>query len=145
MIKLYTIGFTKKTARQFFELLKKNHVKKLIDVRINRSSQLAGFAKSADLEYFLGEIGGIEYKPVADFAPTKELLASYQNKEIDWNGYEKTYTALIEKRKIAENYDIEAFDNACFLCSEPTAEQCHRRLLVEYFKRKHPRIQIVHL
>ena len=145
MIKLFTVGFTKKTARQFFELLKKNNVKKLIDIRINNASQLAGFAKGTDLEYFANEICGIKYKHIVDFAPTKELLSDYQNKKTDWLGYQKTYRNLIEKRNITAKYNIEEFDNACFLCSEPTAEQCHRRLLVEYFKEKNPKIQIVHI
>lgn len=145
MIKLYTIGFTKKTARQFFELLKKHNITKIIDIRINRSSQLAGFAKGGDLEYFTNEICKAEYEYIVDFAPTKELLADYQNKNIDWIGYQKIYRSLIERRKIAEKYDMKAFDNACFLCSEPTADQCHRRLLVEYFKEKTPEIQIVHI
>ena len=145
MIKLYTIGFTKKTARQFFELLKKNNVKKLVDVRINNSSQLAGFAKGADLEYFAEAICGIQYEFVADFAPTKELLSDYQNKKITWEEYKQTYRSLIETRKVTEKYDIKEFDHACFLCSEPTAEQCHRGLLVEYFWESNPDIQFVHL
>lgn len=145
MIKLYTIGFTKKTAKQFFELLKKNQVNKLIDIRINNSSQLAGFAKGVDLEYFANEICGIEYVHIVDFAPTKELLSDYQNKKVDWIGYQKIYRNLIEKRRITEKYKISDFDNACFLCSESTAEQCHRRLLVEYFKEKNPDIKIVHI
>lgn len=145
MIKLYTIGFTKKTARQFFELLKNNNITRLVDIRINRSSQLAGFAKGGDLEYFITEICKAEYQHIADFAPTKELLSDYQNKKIDWSGYQKTYRNLIEKRRIADKYNIKEFDNACFLCSEPTAEQCHRRLLVEYFKEKTPDIQIIHI
>ena len=145
MTKLFTIGFTKKTARQFFELLKKNNVKKIIDIRINNSSQLAGFAKGADLEYFANEICGIKYKHIADFAPTKELLSDYQNKKIDWIEYKKIYKNLIEKRNVTAKYNIEEFDNACFLCSEPTAEQCHRKLLVEYFKEKNPQIQIIHI
>jgi uncharacterized protein (DUF488 family) len=145
MIKLYTIGFTKKTARQFFELLKQNNVKKLIDVRINHSSQLAGFAKGADLEYFAEEICGIKYEYIADFAPTKELLSDYQNKKIDWTEYQKIYRSLIETRKITETYRIEDFNSACFLCSEPTADKCHRGILVEYFWEINPQVQIVHL
>jgi uncharacterized protein (DUF488 family) len=145
MIKLYTIGFTKKTARQFFELLKKNNIKKLIDVRINHASQLAGFAKGADLEYFAEEICGIKYEHIADFAPTKELLSDYQNKKIDWTEYQKIYRSIIETRKVIETYNFEDFDDACFLCSEPTADQCHRGILVEYFWEINPQIQIVHL
>ena len=145
MIKLYTIGFTKKTARQFFELLINNNVKKLVDVRINNASQLAGFAKGADLEYFANTICGIRYEFIADFAPTKELLSDYQNKKIDWEDYKRIYRSLIEARKVTETYNLVEFDHACFLCSEPTAEQCHRGLLVEYFWEIDSEIQIVHL
>jgi len=145
MIKLYTIGFTKKTARQFFELLKQNNIKKLIDVRINHASQLAGFAKGADLEYFAEAICGIQYEYIADFAPTKELLSDYQNKKIDWAEYQKTYRSLIETRNVKTTYKTEDFDYACFLCSEPTADQCHRGILAEYFWEIDPQVQIIHL
>jgi uncharacterized protein (DUF488 family) len=145
MIRLLTIGFTKKTAEQFFEALKKNGVKKLVDIRINNKSQLAGFAKGADLKYFVKEINGIPYVHIADFAPTKELLSDYQDKKIDWIGYQKVFRQIIESRQIDKKYNIKDFDNACFLCSEELPEKCHRRLIVEYFREKNPDIQIVHI
>jgi len=145
MIKLFTIGFTKKTARQFFETLSKNKVKKLIDIRINNRSQLAGFAKGSDLEYFTKAIANIEYEYIPDFAPTKELLSDYQNKKIDWTAYQKSYRQLIEQRKISSRYDVAGFDHACFLCSEETPERCHRRLLTEFFQEGNSDIQIIHL
>ena len=145
MIRIYTIGFTKKTAQQFFELLKANGITNLVDIRINNSSQLAGFAKSADLEYFLQKICNIKYQYITDFTPTKELLSDYQNKKITWIEYQKIYRQIIKTRKVIEKYDIENFNNSCFLCSEPTADQCHRKLLIEYFKESHPEIQIIHI
>lgn len=145
MIKLFTIGFTKKNARQFFELLIKNKVKKLIDIRINNRSQLAGFAKGSDLEYFTKVIANIEYEYIPDFAPTKELLSDYQNKRIDWTTYQKTYRQLIEQRKISTKYNSSSFDHACFLCGEETPEHCHRRLLTEFFQEGNSDIQIIHL
>jgi uncharacterized protein (DUF488 family) len=145
MIKLFTIGFTKKNARQFFELLIKNKVKKLIDIRINNRSQLVGFAKGSDLEYFTKVIANIEYEYIPDFAPTKELLSDYQNKRIDWTAYQKTYRQLIEQRKISTKYNSSSFDHACFLCSEETPEHCHRRLLTEFFQEGNSDIQIIHL
>lgn len=145
MIKLFTIGFTKKTAEHFFETLIKNDIRKLIDIRINNRSQLAGFAKGADLKYFAKAIANIDYVYISDFAPTKELLSDYQNKRIGWTGYQKIYRQLIEQRKISTKYDISSFDNACFLCSEETPEQCHRRLLVEFFQENNSDIQIMHL
>lgn len=147
MITLYTIGFTKKNAQKFFELLKKAGIRKLVDIRINNASQLAGFAKGTDLEYFMKVICNAEYEHITDFAPTKELLKDYQDKAIDWSGYTVIFNNLLKERHIAERYNVEGFDNACFLCTEDTAEQCHRRLVVEYLKRKNPDkdIRIVHL
>lgn len=134
MITLYTIGFTKKSAEQFFELLKKNNVQKLIDVRINNSSQLAGFAKGKDLAFFVREICHIPYRHITDFAPSKELLDRWHKHEVAWEEYEATYKNMLDERSIMGKYDVKAFDGACFLCSEQTTEYCHRRLLAEYLK-----------
>ena len=147
MITLYTIGFTKKNAKLFFKLLKDAGVKKLVDIRINNASQLAGFAKGSDLEFFMKEICNAEYIHITDMAPTKELLKDYQNKTIDWNGYVAIFNNMLKDRKIAERFHVENFDKSCFLCTEDTPEQCHRRLLVEYLKKQNPDkdIRIVHL
>ena len=146
MITLYTIGFTKKSAEHFFELLKKNHVQTLVDVRINNSSQLAGFAKGSDLIYFLKQIGNIGYRHVTDFAPTKELLSDYRAGKVDWSEYEHVFADLMTKRRINQRYNVADFDQCCFLCSEETPEQCHRRLLAEYFKKHSGQaVSIVHL
>lgn len=145
MIKLFTIGFAKKTAKYFFEILNNNGVEKIIDIRFNNKSQLAGFAKSPDIGYFAKEICNIDYEYIIDFAPTKELLSDYRNKKIDWLGYERIFRQLIEKRNVAKKYNIENFNNACFLCSEDVPDRCHRRLLVEYFKKINPNIKIIHL
>jgi len=144
-IHLYTIGFTKKSAEQFFSLLLNNGVKRLVDIRINNSSQLAGFAKGADLQYFARAIGNMDYVYMEDFAPTKELLSDYQNKRVDWNEYQKIYHHLLKERNIAEKYSIRDFDGSCFLCSEDTPDHCHRRLLVEFFKAKNKNVEILHL
>ena len=147
MITLYTIGFTKKNARQFFELLKKAQVRKLVDIRINNASQLAGFAKGVDLEYFMKEICHGDYEHITDMAPTKELLKDYKDKIVDWNGYTVIYKNLLKERHIAERFHVEDFDHCCFLCTEDTPEQCHRRLLVEHLMARNPDkdIRIIHL
>ncbi|TAL68563.1 MAG: DUF488 domain-containing protein [Bacteroidetes bacterium] len=145
MIKLYTIGFTQKPAEIFFNLLRNSGVKTLVDIRINNVSQLSGFAKGADLEYFLKEIGNITYEHNLDFAPTKELLSMYRHNKITWEQYETEYLKLLDMRNIAQSTDIEKLHENCFLCSEPTPEQCHRRLLVEYLKRVRNDIEIIHL
>ena len=147
MITLYTIGFTKKNAQKFFELLKNAGVRKLVDIRINNASQLAGFAQGTDLKFFMKAICNAEYEHITDLAPTKELLKNYQDKVIDWNGYTVVFKKILQDRHIAERFNVENFDNCCFLCTEDTPEQCHRRLVAEFFKAKNPDkdIRIVHL
>jgi uncharacterized protein (DUF488 family) len=145
MIKLYTIGFTNKSAEQFFELLKINRITTIIDTRINNISQLSGFAKGRDLAYFARELGNIEYIHKLDFAPTKELLEKYRKKLITWEEYETEYINLLDTRKICSKINIEQFHQNCFLCSEHTPEKCHRRLLVDYLKSRFNSIEIQHL
>jgi uncharacterized protein (DUF488 family) len=146
MITLFTIGFTKKSAEQFFELLKKNAVKTLVDVRISNASQLAGYAKGKDLEYFVKQICNINYRHIVDFAPTKELLSDYRKETVSWEEYEKIYTELLKARKIIQKYGVKQFDGSCFLCSEDTPEHCHRRLLSEFMKaHSTEEVKIIHL
>ncbi|MBR3782955.1 MAG: DUF488 domain-containing protein [Bacteroidales bacterium] len=146
MITLFTIGFTKKSAEKFFNLLRNNHVKQLVDVRISNSSQLAGFAKCPDLSFFTEEICHIPYEHIIDFAPTKELLDRWHKGDVTWSDYEKHYTAMLNERNILKKYGIKIFDRACFLCSEDTPENCHRRLLAEYLKKHSTEdVKIVHL
>jgi uncharacterized protein (DUF488 family) len=144
-MKLFTIGFTQKPARRFFDLLQSNNVSKIIDTRINNSSQLSGFAKGSDLKFFAKEIGDIDYFHELDFAPTKELLAKYRKKEISWNDYTIEYLNLLDIRKVSQNVNIEELHNNCLLCSEQSPEKCHRRSLAEYLKAKYPQVSIHHL
>jgi len=144
-MKLYTIGFTKKTAQEFFEILIKNHVERIIDIRLNNDSQLAGFSKSKDLSYFLKKLANISYEHRPEFAPTKKILNGYKNKEISWEDYEKEYISLLEQRNILRNVDYSLFNNACLLCSEATEEKCHRRLFAEYLAKHNRNITIIHL
>ena len=146
MITIFTIGFTKKSAEHFFTLLKKNNVKSLVDVRISNGGQLSGFAKGKDLEYFVKEILGVPYRHITDFAPEKDLLDRWHKKEVSWADYEKEFLATLKSRKIIEKYGVKQFDGCCFLCSEDTVEQCHRRLLAEYMKsRSTEDVKIIHL
>tara|TARA_B100001250_G_C19804016_1_gene792405 strand:+ start:755 stop:1195 length:441 start_codon:yes stop_codon:yes gene_type:complete len=145
MIKLFTVGFTKKNAEYFFQLLKDSSVKKIIDTRINNVSQLSGFAKGQDLSFFAKEIASIEYIHNIDLAPTKELLSRYRKKEIDWNEYELEYLNLLDLRKIKDKINIEELHQNCFLCSEHEPDFCHRRLLAEYLKNVKNDVDIIHL
>lgn len=145
-MEVYTIGFTKKTAAEFFETLKKAGVKRLLDVRLNNSSQLAGFTKSENLPYFLKEICEAEYLHEPLLAPTKELLDSYKKLKGKWEDYERSFLNLMAERKIEDkiNRDLFAVPTA-LLCSEKTANHCHRRLVLEYLRTKWGDLQIVHL
>lgn len=141
---IYTIGFAGKTAKDFFQILMTNQVKQLIDIRLNNSSQLAGFTNIKHLPYFLF-LHNIKYTYAPQYAPSKELLNGYQDKLINWAEYEKIYLNLLQKRNILENLDILSFNNSVLLCSEATAEKCHRRLLAEYLAKHFPDINIKHL
>jgi uncharacterized protein (DUF488 family) len=142
---LYTIGFTKKKAENFFELIKKNNIKCLIDIRLNNVSQLAGFAKRDDLQYFLKQLCNCEYRHMPEIAPTKEILDGYKKKQISWDEFVEQYNSLIKKRKIESKFSLSELDGSCFLCSESTADMCHRRLAAEYLKRHNKNLTIKHL
>ena len=145
MIELYTIGFTGKSAQQFFELLEKSAVQTLVDTRLNNTSQLSGFAKGNDLAWFAQKIGNMRYEHRLDLAPSKELLTQYRAKQMDWKEYSEGYLNLLDERKIARKMDPAALQGCCFLCSEHSPEKCHRRLLAEYLAHVHGDLQIVHL
>ena len=142
---LYTIGCAKKTAREFFTTLKQNQIRRLIDVRLNNISQLAGFTKKKDLEYFLKEICDITYLHKTDFAPTKDMLDGYKKKEISWQVYEEKYLDLLAQREVSEKIGHDELNMSCLLCSEPKPDHCHRRLLAEYLRDAKSNVIIKHL
>lgn len=145
-INLFTIGFTQKGAEVFFETLVQAGVQRIIDARLNNSSQLAGFAKQRDLEYFLKKIGGIDYVHILDLAPTKDILDDYKNKRINWEGYEARFIALMIDRAVENKVSPEVLQGGCLLCSEAKPDQCHRRLVAEYFQdRLATQVSIHHL
>src|SRR6478609_6506865 len=144
-LRVFTIGFTQKSARQFFTTLIEAKVRRLVDVRLNNVSQLAAFAKRADLEYFLREIADIDYLHLPELAPTQDILDSYKKQKGDWTVYEQQFLALLAQRKVEEQLSPLSLDAACLLCSEPTPEHCHRRLVAEYLRAKWGGIEICHL
>ena len=144
-IRLFTIGFTGKSAQQFFEKLAEAGVRRLVDTRLNNISQLAGFTKKRDLEYFLRAIGDIDYVHDPQLAPTKDILDDYKKKRIDWAEYERHFRQLMETRRPDERLMPSELDHACLLCSEPTAEHCHRRLVAEYLKTQWEGVEVEHL
>lgn len=132
MKNIYTIGFTQKKAQSFFALIQKNQIKKVIDVRLNNVSQLAGFAKRDDLIYFLKEICQCDYEHIPDLAPVDEILKPYKKGEISWISYEDKFMNLMAKRNIENHFSLNDFNDNCLLCSEHLPHQCHRRLVLEY-------------
>ena len=132
----YSIGFTKHSAQDFFESLARAGIERLVDVRLNNVSQLSGFAKRDDLAYFLESICGVEYLHEPLLAPTAELLDAYRKRRIGWAAYERKFNDLIRERSIGDKFAPEFFERrTVLLCSEHTPDQCHRRLVLEYFQR----------
>jgi len=144
-IRIFTIGFTKKSAAKFFGLLREAGVRRVVDTRLNRTSQLAGFAKEQDLPFFLREICNADYETEPLLAPTDGILTDYRKKRIDWKTYEKRFNDLIRGREIEKRVSPERLDNACLLCSEDKPHQCHRRLVAEYLREKWGGVEIEHL
>lgn len=144
-MKLFTIGFTKKTARDFFGLLQKEGVKRIVDVRLNNVSQLAGFAKKNDLAYFLEKICNVEYVHTPELAPTKEMLDDYKKRGGDWETYEEKFLSLMKERKVENTLPKQIVSEGCLLCSEHKPHHCHRRLVAEYLKSHWGDVDVIHL
>jgi uncharacterized protein (DUF488 family) len=142
---IFTIGFTHKTAEEFFEKLRAAGVRRLVDVRLNNRSQLAGFSKRDDLKYFAREICGIEYLHLPQFAPTQELLDAYKKKKGSWSEYELAFRHLIRSRRVEDSVSRELVDGSCLLCSEELPKNCHRRLVAEHLQHHWPDLDIQHL
>lgn len=144
-MKVFTIGFTKKTAEIFFKKLKLSGAKRVVDVRLNNVSQLAGFAKKKDLRFFLKEICGMDYVHLPELAPTKEILDAYKKNNGDWGAYENQFLNLMAQREIENTVPREFIDEGCLLCSEEKPHHCHRRLVAEYLNDHWGEIDILHL
>jgi uncharacterized protein (DUF488 family) len=144
-MRLFTIGFTKSSAERFFGRLLDAGVKRVIDVRLNNVSQLAGFAKKDDLRYFLRAIGGIEYQHRPELAPTQEMLDDFKKRKGSWDEYEKQFLDLMVTRQVERLLTPESLDDGCLLCSEDKPRHCHRRLVAEYLADKCGNLEISHL
>ena len=144
-IQLTTVGFTKKSAESFFTLLQNANVKRVVDVRLNNVSQLAGFSKMEDLRYFLRAIANIEYLHVPLLAPTKSMLDAYKKEKGEWNLYEKRFLDLMAQRRIENELPKDVLDGGCLLCSEDKPHHCHRRLVAEYLTAQWGDVNTKHL
>jgi uncharacterized protein (DUF488 family) len=144
-VKLSTIGFTKKSAETFFETLRNSGVKRVVDVRLNNVSQLAGFAKKQDLAYFLEAICDIAYVHQPLLAPTQDMLDDYKKKGGDWRVYEERFLNLMRERRIEHTISPDSLSDGCLLCSEDKPHFCHRRLVAEYLNDHWGAIEVKHL
>jgi uncharacterized protein (DUF488 family) len=145
-MEIYSIGFTKKSASQFFGALKAHGIERLLDVRLNNTSQLAGFAKQGDLPYFLEEICGARYEHEPLLAPTQEILDEYKKRKGSWEVYTKAYLTLIRSRKVEAEVPKEGFEKkTVLLCSEAAPDRCHRKLALEYLQQHWGGVVIHHL
>ena len=145
LVKVFTMGYVGKNAREFFDILKQAGIKKVVDVRLYNTSQLAGFTKKHDLEYFLLTIVGAEYIHIPIMAPTKQLLNDYKKGLLNWQQYKTQFNSIIAERQIEKHITPQDMDMACFLCSEAKADNCHRRLVVEHLAEHWQNISINHL
>lgn len=144
-MKIFTIGFTKKSAEKFFTLLRQSGAKRIVDVRLNNVSQLAGFAKRPDLEFFLREICHMDYVHQPELAPTQDILDEYKRNKGDWNVYEQKFLELMRRRRVEDSVPRELLADGCMLCSEDKPHHCHRRLVAEYLREKWGDFDVVHL
>lgn len=144
-MRIFTIGFTKKSAEQFFTKLRDSGAKRIVDVRLNNASQLAGFSKKNDLEFFLREICRMDYVHVPLLAPTQDLLDGYKKKIGQWLNYERDFLELMKSRQIEASISKDTIAESCLLCSEETPDYCHRRLVAEYLNQRWGDVEIIHL
>jgi uncharacterized protein (DUF488 family) len=144
-MKIYTIGFTKKSAEEFFTKLQQAGVQRVVDIRLNNVSQLAGFSKKDDLSYFLRAICNLDYVHLPKLAPTQLILDEFKKRKGDWQIYERQFLELLASRQIEKKISRELIDGACLLCSEDTPTHCHRRLVAEYLKGKWGDVEIEHI
>ena len=145
-MKLYTIGFTQKSAERFFGLLAEHEVDRVVDIRLNPGGQLSGFAKQGDLAWFLDRLNGAGYIHLPQLAPSAEIRDAYR-KDRDWDTYVLQFEELMDVREIPDTLDRASFKESvsCLLCSEPTPERCHRRLVAERLAQAWPGVEVIHV
>jgi uncharacterized protein (DUF488 family) len=144
-VQIFTIGFTKKSAEAFFTALRESGARRVVDVRLNNVSQLAGFSKRDDLRYFLREICGMDYVQLPELTPSPELLDGYRKRKVDWATYEQVFLDLMRSRRVEDTVPREVIADGCLLCSEDKPHHCHRRLVAEYLRERWGDLEIVHL
>jgi uncharacterized protein (DUF488 family) len=145
MIRLFTIGFAETNANRFFTLLRGSGARRVIDVRLNNTSQLSGFTKKDDLRFFLREVCSMDYLHVPHLAPTADILDAFKKHKGSWDVYERAFRQLLATREIEKAIGPDVADLGCLLCSEKRPDRCHRRLVAEYLQQKWPAVVVTHL
>ena len=145
VIPVFTVGFTRKTAADFFEKLRAAGIKRVVDVRLHNVSQLAGFSKRDDLQYFLRQILGVDYVEAPLLAPTQPLMDALKKNKGPWEDFERAFLRLMEERRIEKEIDPALLAGGCLLCSEEQPHHCHRRLVVEYLQHRWGNLAIKHI
>jgi len=149
-VKIYTVGFTKKSAKVFFEdLLAPSGARRVLDIRARPSSQLSGFAKvsksGGDFQFLLSRLCDMDYVHVPELAPSDRLLSEYRADELSWDAYSEQYIEGLGEQRVEDDLDQGIFDGGVLLCSEASPEHCHRRLAAEYLQRHWDDVEIIHL
>jgi uncharacterized protein (DUF488 family) len=145
-MEILTIGFTKRSAEDFFEALKKAEIRRVVDVRLRNTSQLSGFSKAGDLQFFLHRLISASYAHEPLLAPTAKMLDDYRHRSVAWDAYANLYVELLEGREVSRKLNREDFETrTILLCTEPSSERCHRRLAAEYLARSWEDVEVVHL
>jgi uncharacterized protein (DUF488 family) len=145
-LEIYTIGSTQSTAEHFFGRLSEAGVERVVDVRLSNSSQLAGFAKAQDLQYFLRRLIDVDYVYEPLLAPTQEIRDAYRKQKGSWEEYADSFMALMKERSIENRLDPRAFETpTALLCSEASADRCHRSLVVAYLAQHWDDVSAVNL
>ena len=144
-MELFTIGYTKKSAEKFFGIITDNKIEIVADVRLYNSTQLAGFSKSVDLQYFLKKICSCNYIALKQLAPNPSLFENYKNGKTTWNEYEKIYNKFLDTQANLDFFYAFKNKRICILCAESTPEHCHRRLIAEKISKTYDNVKITHL
>ncbi len=144
-MKVFTIGFSRKNTEQFFTRLREPGLLRVVDIRLYNKGPSAGFTNRNDLPFLLRQVNQMDYVHRLDMAPNEALMDDQRTNGVDYLKYKKEFRELLTDRRIETNVPKELIDGGCLLCSEPSAEFCHRRLVAEYLKEKWGDLEIIHL
>lgn len=144
-MEVYTAGFTKWLAEDFFEKLNALNINKLIDIRLRPNSQLSGFTREVNFSYFLKKLSHVEYEHQINLAPTKDLLNKRRKNNLSWQEFESEYLNLLTEDILEYCFKEISKQNILFLCSESEPQFCHRRVLTDKLLSLNSELKVTHL